>query len=64
MSLYCKGKDCPRAKDCITHESWQEWVKEFKKPNVQEGFATGIWFVDEQECVNRNYEEGAFYDKK
>lgn len=62
MSLYCKGRGCPRAKDCIRNEGWEDYRKRSHKEDEQEGFATGVWFIKEQDCIESNYQEGAFYD--
>lgn len=62
MSLYCKGRNCPRADKCVRKESWDYYSKEFNKTDEVEGCATGVWFVYEPECIKHNYEDGVFHD--
>lgn len=47
MSLYCKGKDCPKANECHRAIRWKNWKSEFPNADQEEGFATGLWFVKE-----------------
>ena len=61
MSLYCKGKDCPKANECHRADQWEYWKSKFPNANQEEGFATGLWFVKEQECINNDYEDGVFF---
>jgi hypothetical protein len=56
MSYYCKGKICPRAKECERVKAWEM----FPKKDVKDGFESGVWFVFEKICVNNNYEDGVF----
>ena len=60
MSYYCKGEICPRAKRCLMYLGWKDYVDTFKKPDAEEGFKTGIWFVPENTCIKNNYEDGVF----
>ena len=60
MSYYCKGVGCHRKDECERHLSWRDYVDTFKKPDVKEGFETGIWFVPENSCIKNNYEDGVF----
>lgn len=64
MSLYCKSTNCPKANECIRAEGWREFQRLFPKADTTEGFATCLWYIDEQECINNNFEDGAFYSKK
>lgn len=56
MSYYCKGEDCKRKEACLRYFDW------FIYPNkeVEQGFATGVWFVNEVECIANDYGEGVF----
>ena len=56
MSYYCKGKICPRAKECERVKAWEM----FPKKDVKDGFESGVWFVPEKICVNNDYEDGVF----
>lgn len=62
MSLYCKGENCKLSNKCIRKEDWDDYSKTFNKTDEKEGFATGVWFINEPECINNNYSDGAFYD--
>jgi hypothetical protein len=56
MSYYCKGTGCSRAKKCARAESWRN----FPHKENKEGFATGVWYVREKDCIQNNYGEGVF----
>lgn len=60
MSLYCKGKDCQKANECYRAEEWKYWKSKFPNANQEEGFATGLFFVKEQECIDNDYKDGVF----
>ena len=56
MSYYCKGTGCQRANKCARAESWRN----FPHKETKEGFATGVWYVREKDCIQNNYGEGVF----
>lgn len=53
MSYYCKGEKCPRLLDCARVREWQK----FPNKDVVEGLSSGVWFVQEEECINNNFED-------
>lgn len=56
MSYYCKGEDCKRQKKCARNQAWLRYPNK----EVEQGFATGVWFVNEVECIANDYGEGVF----
>lgn len=61
MSIFCKAENCPRAKDCIHAFSWKLHKRDFPNSNPVEGYASGVWYIDEQQCIKNNYKEGVFW---
>ena len=51
MLYYCKGKKCQRKDECLRHQSKE----------VKDGFATGVWLVNESDCMVNTYHFGVFY---
>lgn len=70
MSYYCRGigqrregcveRTCPRRDDCLRYEAFNDFIEETKNKSPQEGFSTGVWFVDIFECMDNNFEDGVF----
>lgn len=58
MSYYCKGTICTRENECMRAEAWRS----FPKKDVEEGYASGVWFVPEEDCICNNYEDGVFLE--
>lgn len=56
MSYYCKGEDCKRQKKCLRNK---EWLR-FPNKEVEQGFATCVWFVDTTDCIANDYYLGVF----
>jgi len=60
MSLYCKGVKCDRRNYCYRASGWKEYCRRTGKTDEVEGFSTGVWFVNENECMSEGYKEGVF----
>ena len=60
MASYCKGAKCPRAKECLRVEAWEN----FPNKNTELGLSTGVWLVYEDTCMKNNYEDGVFRCKE
>lgn len=60
MSLYCKGDGCARCEECLRVEAWEE----FPNKDIEPGFASGLWLVNEAECQANNYKDGVFKIEK
>ena len=59
MSYYCKGEDCKRQKKCARN---QEWLR-YPNKDIEQGFATGVWFVDTTDCIANDYYLGVWASK-
>jgi len=59
MSYYCKGRNCPKSKECIRAMEYVSLLKWHK--DVQEGMASGVWYVNEQTCMDNRFGEGVFF---
>ena len=59
MSLYCKGENCPKSKDCLRAEGYRNYVKEYGIP--KDGEDIGLWLVEERKCVDEGYTEGVIH---
>ena len=62
MSYYCKGKDCPKSQEC--HRLVTYWLSNYEIENLKEGYETGVWFVNEQNCINNKFCDGVFPKEK
>ena len=51
MSLYCKGMGCPN-KTCRRYTEAQRFIQK-----NGDGHIDGVWWIDEKECMNNNYED-------
>lgn len=56
MSYYCKGEKCSRRDECLRVKAWEL----FSHKDTPTGFATGLWLVEEEECMSNNYSDGVF----
>ena len=57
MSYYCKGNKCNRSSKCLRVEAYNRFLRK----DTEEGFSTGLWYVNEGECMANGYEDGIFY---
>ena len=60
MSYYCKGLKCKYRDTCLRRHGWKDYQKRTGKKDEVEGFSTGVWFVNENECMSEEYKEGVF----
>lgn len=60
MSYYCKGLKCKYRDTCLRRHGWKDYQKRTGKKDEVEGFSTGVWFVNENECMSEGYKEGVF----
>lgn len=56
MSLYCKGNGCDKSASCLRKARWDE----FPDKTTAIGFDSGLWLVDESDCISKNYSDGVF----
>ena len=71
MSLYCRGKgqrrpecivqECPKKDKCEYHKAFNEYLKYTKGQAVNEGFASGVWYIDVFECMDNDYKDLIVY---
>ena len=56
MSLYCKGNGCDKSASCLRKARWDD----FPDKATAIGFESGLWLVDESDCISENYSDGVF----
>lgn len=56
MSYYCKSVKCVKLDSCARYRAWKYYCRQHDV-NVVEGFASGIWFVNESECIGNDFDD-------